>query len=76
MGSVRSTEIAPVILIADGLNADGQLLGNYQRGLRYSIGVPWVPGFKIAGNKIGGCHTASPSLERSSSLPIVVTESR
>jgi hypothetical protein len=29
--------VAPVILVADGLNADGSLIENYQRGLRYAI---------------------------------------
>ena len=35
--SQRTSRIAPVILVADGLNADGSLVKNYQRGLRYAI---------------------------------------
>ena len=35
--SQRRSRIAPVILVADGLNADGSLVKNYQRGLRYAI---------------------------------------
>ena len=33
----QKTEVAPVFLIAEGLNADGSLLANYRRGLRYAI---------------------------------------
>ena len=33
----RTTTIAPVILVTDGLNKDGSLVENYQRGLRYAI---------------------------------------
>ena len=36
--SKRTSEVAPVFLVADGLNADGSLIENYQRGLRYAIG--------------------------------------
>ena len=33
----RETDIEPVFLVADGLNADGSLVENYQRGLSYAI---------------------------------------
>ena len=29
--------VEPVLFVADGLNADGSLVSNYQRGLRYAI---------------------------------------
>ena len=32
-----TSKVAPVLLVADGLNADGSLVKNYQRGLRYAI---------------------------------------
>jgi len=35
--SKRTSEIAPVFFVADGLNVDGSLVENYQRGLRYAI---------------------------------------
>lgn len=35
--SEGTSGVAPVILVADGLNADGSLIENYQRGLRYAI---------------------------------------
>ena len=35
--SEGASDVAPVILVADGLNADGSLIDNYQRGLRYAI---------------------------------------
>lgn len=35
--SKGTSDVAPVILVADGLNADGSLIDNYQRGLRYAI---------------------------------------
>ena len=35
--SQRTSTRAPVILVADGLNKDGSLVENYQRGLRYAI---------------------------------------
>ena len=35
--SEETSGVAPVILVADGLNADGSLIENYQRGLRYAI---------------------------------------
>lgn len=31
------TSVEPVLFVADGLNADGSLVRNYQRGLRYAI---------------------------------------
>ena len=31
------SDVAPVFLVAEGLNADGSLIGNYKRGLRYAI---------------------------------------
>ena len=34
----HSTKTAPVLLVADGLNADGSLVKHYQRGLQYAIG--------------------------------------
>jgi hypothetical protein len=34
---VRESDVAPVFYVADGLNADGSLLENYNRGLRYAI---------------------------------------
>lgn len=34
---VRPTKVKPVIFVADGLNADGSLVHNYRRGLRYAI---------------------------------------
>lgn len=34
---VKPSRVAPVIFIADGLNEDGSLMANYQRGLRYAI---------------------------------------
>ena len=33
----EETDIEPVLLVADGLNADGSLVENYQRGLKYAI---------------------------------------
>ena len=33
----RQTDIEPVLFVADGLNADGSLVKNYQRGLKYAI---------------------------------------
>jgi hypothetical protein len=33
----RPTENAPVLLVAEGLNADGALVTNYRRGLSYAI---------------------------------------
>lgn len=33
----RTSPTAPVILVAEGLNKDGSLVANYQRGLRYAI---------------------------------------
>ena len=33
----RESESKPVILVADGLNADGSLVKNYRRGLSYAI---------------------------------------
>ena len=33
----KSIDVGPVFLVADGLNDDGQLVANYQRGLRYAI---------------------------------------
>jgi len=33
----RESDIEPVFLVADGLNADGSLAANYRRGLRYAI---------------------------------------
>lgn len=33
----RTSNVAPIILVADGLNEDGSLVQNYQRGLRYAI---------------------------------------
>ena len=33
----RQTAIEPVLFAADGLNADGSLVENYQRGLKYAI---------------------------------------
>ena len=33
----RESDIEPVFLVADGLNADGFLVANYRRGLRYAI---------------------------------------
>ena len=35
--SEGTSGVAPVILVADGLNADGSLIENYQRGLRHAI---------------------------------------
>ena len=35
--TTRSVTAAPVLLIAEGLNEDGSLARNYQRGLRYAI---------------------------------------
>ena len=32
-----TVKVAPVLLVADGLNTDGSLVNNYQRGLRYAI---------------------------------------
>ena len=32
-----TSKVAPVLLVADGLNADGSLVKNYQRGLRYAM---------------------------------------
>ena len=31
-----TSKVAPVLLVADGLNSDGSLVKNYQRGLRYA----------------------------------------
>lgn len=31
------TSVEPVLFVADGLNTDGSLVRNYQRGLRYAI---------------------------------------
>ena len=36
-GAKRTSKVAPVFLVADGLNADGSLIENYQRGLRYAV---------------------------------------
>jgi len=33
----RTSSFAPVLLVADGMNADGSLVKNYQRGLQYAI---------------------------------------
>ena len=33
----QQTDIEPVLLVADGLNADGSLVVNYQRGLKFAI---------------------------------------
>ena len=33
----RQTDIEPVLFVADGLNSDGSLVENYQRGLKYAI---------------------------------------
>jgi hypothetical protein len=33
----RQTDIEPVLFVADGLNVDGSLVENYQRGLKYAI---------------------------------------
>ena len=33
----QKSDVAPVLFIADGLNEDGSLAANYQRGLRYAI---------------------------------------
>ena len=33
----RTSTVAPVIFVADGLNGDGSLIDHYQRGLRYAI---------------------------------------
>ena len=33
----QQTDIEPVLLVADGLNADGSLVENYQRGLKFAI---------------------------------------
>lgn len=33
----QKSDIAPMLFIADGLNEDGSLAANYQRGLRYAI---------------------------------------
>ena len=33
----RESDLEPVFLVADGLNADGTLVENYRRGLRYAI---------------------------------------
>ena len=33
----RTTTVAPVILVTDGLNKNGSLVENYQRGLRYAV---------------------------------------
>ena len=33
----RQTDIEPVLFVADGLNADGSLVENYQRGIKYAI---------------------------------------
>lgn len=33
----RTTKVEPVIFVAGGLNSDGSLIKNYQRGLRYAI---------------------------------------
>ena len=33
----RQTDVDPVLLVADGLNADGKLVENYQRGLNYAV---------------------------------------
>ncbi len=30
------SDVAPVFLVAEGLNADGSLIENYKRGLRYA----------------------------------------
>ena len=35
--SQRTSKVAPVIVVADGLNADGSLVKHYQRGLKYAI---------------------------------------
>lgn len=35
---VKRTTTAPVVHVADGLNDDGSLVKNYQRGLQYAIG--------------------------------------
>ncbi|MBP62683.1 MAG: hypothetical protein CMJ62_14280 [Planctomycetaceae bacterium] len=35
--SKPTSKVAPVLLVADGLNTDGSLVKNYQRGLRYAI---------------------------------------
>jgi hypothetical protein len=32
-----TTNVAPVFIVAEGLNADGSLLANYQRRLRYAV---------------------------------------
>ena len=36
-GMVQESKTKPVFLVAHGLNADGSLVGNYRRGLRYAI---------------------------------------
>ena len=33
----QQTDIEPVLFVADGLNADGSLVENYQRGLKFAI---------------------------------------
>ena len=33
----QESDVAPVFLVADGLNADGSLIENYQRGLNYAV---------------------------------------
>lgn len=35
--SAHSTRVAPMIVVAKGLNADGSLVKNYRRGLQYAI---------------------------------------
>ena len=34
---VQQTDMEPVLFVADGLNSDGSLVENYQRGLKYAI---------------------------------------